>query len=130
LTAPHRILIVEDDETIRETLVDFLGDHGYEAVGAVHGRDALDKLRGPGPSPCLIVLDLMMPVMDGQAFREEQMHDPALRAIPTVVISAYRGVERLSADLDVGSYLNKPLKLDQLLALVQRHCCGAAPAAT
>jgi CheY-like chemotaxis protein len=118
----HRILVVEDDETIRESLVEFLGDNGFEGLGAVHGRDALDKLRGTGPSPCLIVLDLMMPVMDGQAFREEQLQDPALSRIPTVVMSAYTEGQRIADRVRATAYLKKPLKLDQFLEAVRRHC--------
>jgi CheY-like chemotaxis protein len=125
VTTPHRILIVEDDETIRESLVDFLGENGYEAVGAIHGRDALDKLRATGATPCLIVLDLMMPVMDGETFREQQLQDPALCAIPTVVMSAYRELERRAAAVNALAYMTKPLHLDEFLQLVQRHCPSA-----
>jgi CheY-like chemotaxis protein len=117
----RRVLVVEDDDTIRESLVDFLGDNGYPAVGAVHGRDALNKLRTE-PPPCLIVLDLMMPVMDGQTFRERQLQDPVLSEIPTVVMSAHRDVEHLAEEISAAGYLKKPLKLDELLRLVQRHC--------
>jgi CheY-like chemotaxis protein len=122
---PHgRILVVEDDDTIRESLVDFLGDNGYPAFGAVHGRDALDQLQASHPAPCLIVLDLMMPVMDGQTFREQQLQNPVLCGIPTVVMSAHRDVEHVAEEVSAVAYLKKPLKLDQLLALVQRHCAG------
>jgi CheY-like chemotaxis protein len=118
----HQILIVEDDDTIRESLVDFLGDNGYQAVGAIHGRDALDKLRTATAAPCLIVLDLMMPVMDGEAFREQQLKDPSLSTIPTVVMSAYRELERRAAAVQAIAYLSKPLLLEDLLAVVQQHC--------
>jgi CheY-like chemotaxis protein len=123
----HRVLVVEDDEIIRESLVEFLGDNGYEGLGAVHGRDALEKLRASAPSPCLIVLDLMMPVMDGQAFREEQLQDPALSRIPTVVMSAYIEGERIATDVNATAYLKKPLKLEQFLETVKKHC-GNGPA--
>jgi CheY-like chemotaxis protein len=119
--AQGQILVVEDDDTIRDSLVDFLGDNGYAAVGAVHGREAVDKLQS-GPAPCLIVLDLMMPVMDGQAFREWQLGEPRLSGIPTVVMSAHRDVEHLAQEVSAAAYLKKPLKLDLLLELVQRHC--------
>lgn len=122
--APHRVLIVEDDEIIRESLMDFLGDHGYQAMGAVHGKDALEQLRATSPSPCLIVLDLMMPVMDGQTFREQQLQDPALANIPTVVMSAYREVDLMAAVVNAHAYLKKPLELDQLLELIQQLCRG------
>ena len=71
-----RVLVVEDDLEIRESLMDVLEDAGFEAVGAGNGLEALDQLRGPGPQPCLIFLDLMMPRMDGRAFRQEQLAPP------------------------------------------------------
>jgi CheY-like chemotaxis protein len=115
----HSVLVVEDDDTIRETLVEFLGDHGFLASGASHGREALDKLSATEP-PCLIVLDLMMPVMDGREFRAQMLADPELSKVPVIVISALR--EGSLADLQVTSFLKKPLKLADLLTLVKRHC--------
>src|SRR5690242_10127431 len=96
---PRPIMVVEDDEEIRETLVDLLHDHGYEAIGARDGRDALDTLAHAKELPCLIVLDLMMPVMDGKAFREAQLQDPSLSKIPVLVISAYHDAEARSRAL-------------------------------
>jgi CheY-like chemotaxis protein len=118
----HPILVVEDDELIRDSLVEYLDEQGYQAVGAVDGVDALDKLRRGNPLPCVIVLDLMMPNMDGRAFRQEQLRDAALASIPVIVLSAYRDVAKNAADLAVEHYLAKPLKLAALLALVQKHC--------
>jgi CheY-like chemotaxis protein len=119
--AAHQVLVVEDDEEIRESLLDFLEEHGYQAVGAVHGRDALDKLGGPDLRPCLIVLDLMMPVMDGGTFRNEQLRDPKLSGIPVVVISAYKDVDARAEGLGT-VHLKKPLDLRELLKTVQEHC--------
>jgi CheY-like chemotaxis protein len=62
----HRVLVVEDDLEIRESMMEILEEHGYEPVGAENGLEALDKLRSSGPLPCLILLDLMMPRMDGR----------------------------------------------------------------
>ena len=76
MSAPHRVLVVEDEEMIRDSLVEILADSGYDAIAAVDGRDALDKLRTGSPRPCLILLDLMMPIMDGWSFREQQRSDP------------------------------------------------------
>lgn len=118
----RQVLVVEDDEDIRESLLEFLEDHGYEAVGAVHGRDALDKLAAPDLTPCVIILDLMMPVMDGRAFREEQLERPELSEIPVVVISAYKDVRANTKDLNVASALPKPLNLATLLEVVEQHC--------
>jgi CheY-like chemotaxis protein len=122
MTGAHRVLIVEDDETIRESLVEFLEDSGYDAVGVVHGGEALEKLQGPEPPPCLIVLDLMMPVMDGVSFRRRQLEDPRLAAIPVVVVSAYQEVARKAHELSAAAHLPKPLKLTELLKVIQQHC--------
>lgn len=118
----HPILVVEDDEDIRETLVDLLQDHGYHAIGARDGRDALLTLSRAQPLPCLIVLDLMMPVMDGQAFRDEQLRDPELSKIPVLVISAYHDAETRARSLNTKMAMKKPLDLDRFLDLVQQNC--------
>ena len=93
----HSVLVVDDDLDIRSALIDVLEDHGFEAKGAINGRDALDKLQAAGEEkPCLIVLDLMMPVMDGRAFRETQLGKPALAGIPVLIISAYRDIDQIA----------------------------------
>jgi CheY-like chemotaxis protein len=116
------VLVVEDDETIRETMVEFLEESGYSTMGVTNGREALETLTGSAPRPCLIVLDLMMPIMDGRAFRDEQLQNAYLADIPVVVISAHRDVPDQAAELDVTAHLKKPLKLTDLLELVRRHC--------
>ncbi len=115
----HQVLVVEDDTDIRAALIDVLNEHGYVAVGAINGQDALDKLRAQ-QKPCVIVLDLMMPVMDGRTFREKQLDTPELASIPVVVVSAYR--EMLDQALRIKDVLRKPLDIDDLVAAVRRHC--------
>jgi len=122
MIAAHRVLVIEDDELIRDSLVDFLEENGYDAIGAVNGQDALDRLVGAGARPCVIVLDLMMPVMDGLAFREAQVGDPNLVDIPVVVISAYKDVGERARSLNVAAHLEKPLKLAELLRVVREYC--------
>ena len=119
----HQVLVVEDDADIRSALIDALNDHGYVAIGAVNGKDAYDKLRSAVAKPCLIVLDLMMPVMDGRAFRELQLQTPELASIPVVVVSAYR--EIADQALRITDFLRKPLSIDDLLATVRRYCVAA-----
>src|SRR5688500_17713436 len=102
-----RVLVVEDDEGIREALCDLLATEGFDVTSAVHGADALEKLRGNGEKPNVILLDLMMPVMDGWAFRAEQRRDPALAAIPVVVITASRSAD--VASLEPRAFLKKPI---------------------
>ena len=122
MTHSQRVLVVDDDEVIRETIVEFLHDNGYQALGALDGQDALSKLGTDAEKPCLIVLDLMMPVMDGLSFRQQQLRDPELSDIPIVVVSAYKDVADQARDLAAAAYLKKPLKLSDLLELVQEYC--------
>ena len=114
---------------IRDSIVEFLDESGYQAVGASDGRDALDKLAASSAPPCLILLDLMMPIMDGRSFREQQMQIPRLASIPVIVFSAYRDVAQTATELNAAGHLPKPLKLTDLLRVVQEHCSSAsAPA--
>lgn len=122
----RRVLVVDDDDDIRESLIDFLDEHGFDPVGARDGLDALSKLTSLDPPPCLIILDLMMPNMDGRTFREKQMERAGLADIPVVVISAYRDVERNARDLQVRNWLPKPLNLPVLLQVVENACAADA----
>ena len=119
--AAHQVLVVEDNTDVRETLMELLESHGYQALGAEHGQEALDKIQNLPEPPCMIVLDLMMPVMDGRAFRQEQLKDPKMSQIPVVVVSAYDSIP-YRKELDASAYLRKPLDLRELLRLVDRYC--------
>ena len=68
----RRVLIVEDDDDVRDAIAELLADHAYSPVAAANGQDALDRLQKPDERPCVILLDLMMPVMDGWTFRAAQ----------------------------------------------------------
>jgi len=114
------ILVVDDDQDIRDTLTELLEDEGYAVVRASHGGEALEALRGE-PRPDLVLLDLMMPVMDGWQFRAEQRKDPAIASVPVLVISA-TGKDDKVASLAAVQFLKKPIHLDQLLDAVERHC--------
>lgn len=116
-----RVLIVEDDTDLRETLSQILTDEGYRVWSAEHGRAALERLRD-GSKPCLILLDLTMPVMNGWQFRAEQREDPDLAKIPVVVISAGANLADQVAPLGIHDYIRKPIQLGQLLATVGRYC--------
>jgi CheY-like chemotaxis protein len=118
----HRILVVDDEEMIRDTLIDILDELGYEAVGASDGRVALKTLRASPERWSAILLDLTMPVMDGRRFREEQRRDAALAHIPVVVLSAYRDVAKRVEDLGVDACLAKPPSLPGLLELLGELC--------
>ena len=112
------ILIVEDDDDIREALSQILELEGYTVREAANGREALD-ISSREPLPSLILLDLMMPVMDGWQFRSEQMKDPCLAKVPVVVISADAGVHEKVASFGAASVLPKPISLDRLLRAIE-----------
>ena len=113
----RKVYIVEDDTELRRTLGEALEAQGYAVVSAANGAEALRALRTDEARPCLILLDLMMPVMNGYEFREHQRADPALAEIPVVVISAH---ERSGFEAD--EFLSKPIALRRLLAVVARFC--------
>lgn len=115
------VLVVEDDADIRDAVVEILEQEGYAAAGVTDGAQALAKLHA-GYRPCLILLDLMMPVMDGWTFCAEREKDPALASIPVAVLSAVSRQDPRNASVHAVEHLAKPLKIDKLLALVQRFC--------
>ena len=120
VTPGPAILIVDDDADIREALTDVLADYGYQPHAVANGREALDALQA-GALPAVILLDLMMPVMDGAQFRREQLHDPRIAAVPVIVISAGNDVQQAAQSLGVADTMNKPIDLQQLLARISSH---------
>jgi CheY-like chemotaxis protein len=118
--ASRGVLIVEDDPDIRETIAQILEEEGYEVRGASNGKQALDLLR-EGARPQLILLDLMMPIMDGWLFRTEQRQDPAIADIPVVVISADGNLRQQAAKIQANGYLRKPVGIETLLDTVERY---------
>lgn len=114
MTNDAGILLVEDDTDLREALAEFLADEGFGPVDtAANGAEALRKLHD-GPPPGVILLDLMMPVMDGWAFRRAQLADSQLAPIPVVVLSAADSLP------DVSASLRKPVDLDALSGVLRR----------
>ena len=120
-----RVLVVDDDNEIRETMVEILTDEGYEVVGARDGYEALAQLRDPEDRWGLVLLDLMMPNMDGRTFRAEQLLDPVIAPIPVVIVSPMTDVATTAEELQVAEHLTKPVPLRDLIQLVRRYC--AAP---
>jgi CheY-like chemotaxis protein len=116
------IFVVDDDESIRDVLVEVLEDAGYVVRVAKNGADALEHLRELDQSPCLILLDLMMPVMDGFEFRARQLADGAFSNVPVVVFSADGATTAKAAALNVAGALRKPVRLDDVLRAVEAHC--------
>ncbi len=108
------VLVVDDESDIRQAVAEILSDEGFQVMGACDGADALAKARAYHPS--LVLLDLMMPGMDGWEFRRAQKHDPEVSGIPVVVLSA------LGPDsLDAEGYVGKPFDLDDLVSAVHRY---------
>jgi CheY-like chemotaxis protein len=113
------VLIVEDDEDLRDMMAQMLTIEGFDAATAANGREALDYLHSTG-KPNVILLDLMMPVMDGWEFRRQQKADPELAPVPVIVLSALDPPRAATVDAD--AFLKKPLDFDRLLELVRDHC--------
>ena len=115
------ILVVEDDPDTRIAVVTFLNMAGYEAYGVEDGLEALAYLRAARP-PALILLDLMMPTMDGWRFRTVQLADPRLAAVPVAILSGRGGVAECARELGIRDYVEKPIDPDHLLSLVAHRC--------
>src|SRR5262252_8539464 len=109
------VLIVEDDEDLREMMAQLLTLEGFQTATVANGREALDYLHHTS-KPDVILLDLMMPVMDGWEFRRQQQADPALAGVPVIVLSALD--PKRTADVSAAAFLKKPLDFDRLLQLV------------
>jgi CheY-like chemotaxis protein len=125
----RHILVVEDDFAIRETVSEVLSGEGFRVTCAANGAEAmlrLDEASVQGNPPGLILLDLMMPVMDGWEFRLAQRRDPRLAGIPVIVLSAGAGMESKLAHLAPAAFLPKPFELEHLLHTVERLFIRAA----
>jgi CheY-like chemotaxis protein len=120
----HRILIVEDNPQVQDALGRLLQSEGYFVEFAGDGGEALDRLERAEP-PCLILLDLMMPRVDGWQFRSAQVQNPKMAAIPVVVCSGVWNAGEKATSLGIPHYLTKPIDPDALLNLV-RDCCDRA----
>jgi two-component system response regulator MprA len=114
------VLVVNDDEDMSETLQEILRGR-YDVVLAHDGRDALEKLRG-GVRPCIILLDLMMPVMSGVEFRREQLQDAELAGIPAIVLSAVNDLREKAAELGAVAYVQLPRDVEHIAELLEQHC--------
>jgi CheY-like chemotaxis protein len=131
MTPPHAhdraVLIVEDDPDILDVLAQVLEDNRYHPICAVHGRAALEVLRRGGPTPRLILLDLMMPEMSGVQFRAIQQADPSIAKIPVLLITADPCAENVARTLGAAGWLRKPVRLDALLTAIEGALAPPAP---
>jgi CheY-like chemotaxis protein len=125
----HRcsVLVVDDDADMRELLRVALTGDGYHVSTVGNGRDALHHLRSHADT-CVIVLDLMLPVMDGVQFRTAQLRDRSIAWIPVVVMSAVEDDGQRARELGARRFIRKPLNLDEVRnALRHIGCCQASP---
>jgi len=114
------VLIVEDDADLREMMAQLLSLEGFQSATVSNGREALEYLHNGHERPEVILLDLMMPVMDGWEFRRKQQADPGLADVPVIILSALD--QSRAADVDAQAFLKKPLDFDRLLQLVRQYC--------
>ena len=117
------MLVVDDDPDILEALSEILEAEGFEIRRARNGKEALEKLE-PDP-PQLILLDLMMPVMDGWEFAQRLKQRPKVAGIPIIVLSADRNVSNKAAEIGAVGHLAKPFELNDLLDMVRRSLSQA-----
>jgi two-component system chemotaxis response regulator CheY len=111
------ILVVDDDPDLRVALVDVLEESGYRVLTAEHGLAALEVLKTETPN--LILLDVMMPVMNGLDFAAELKKNPEKAEIPIVIFSAHTDHQQVADSLHVAGSLGKPVKVDDLLAAIE-----------
>jgi CheY-like chemotaxis protein len=114
----NSILIIEDEQTIRETLKESLELEGYPVVTAKNGREGLDLIEN-SVNPCLILLDLMMPVMNGFEFLASQEKNKKIAPIPVVIVSAF---PEQAQKVKANGFVKKPIDLDHLLTFIKRYC--------
>src|SRR5215471_3944412 len=119
------LLLVEDDFMLRSSLAETLNREGYRVECAANGLDALRRLERP-PKPNLILLDLMLPYMDGLEFRAVQRTTPDIAQIPVIVITAVGVRPEVAIDLDLRQAFFKPLDKPRLLDAIRRQCAGGA----
>jgi CheY-like chemotaxis protein len=113
------VLIVEDDEDSRHMLETLLASSAYDTMSAANGREALEHMRRR--RPCLVLLDMMMPVMDGWQFRNEQLQDPALATVPVVCVTAYFTPREIEDKLGLRC-IPKTAQFDSILPAVDKAC--------
>ena len=128
-TSSHRILLADDDVHVRDAIAAVFKMEGMDVSTAADGREALYVLRTE-PRPCLILLDLDMPGMDGFEFRRRQLLWPAMATIPVVVVSGQPEAKEATGALKARAVLAKPVKVECLLRVVEGHCADADPEAS
>jgi DNA-binding response OmpR family regulator len=124
-TASHprkTVLVVDDDGDARHLLTSVLESAEYDVLQAGDGAEALRVLAARGARCNIILLDLMMPVMNGWDFRRKQRESAELAGIPVLLMSAGAHIAVVSGDLDAAGFMAKPVEVADLLAQVKKHC--------
>jgi CheY-like chemotaxis protein len=121
----HRILVIEDNVETAEAFALIFEARGFDVTLASNGADALMLLEHDH-AYCAILLDLVLPVMDGRAFRRAQRMDPNLTAIPVIVVSGDPQVAEVARHLEADNFLRKPIDPLEVANVVERHCDGRA----
>jgi CheY-like chemotaxis protein len=116
------VLVVEDDSATRQLLATCLQLEGFAVATAANGAEGLEKMRRR--RPCLVLLDLMMPVMNGEQFRSAQLDDPALAKVPVVCISAVYNARERADRLHAVACIGKPFDVMQIVDVVREQCSG------
>ncbi len=125
---PAIVLVVDDDPDIRHAVRAILEEAGYATLEASHGREALELLQRAEVKPDLVLLDLMMPMMDGWQLRARLLEDHALASLPIVIMTAHGGLLRAVANTRPATpVLSKPIDVDRLLELVATYCKEKPP---
>jgi CheY-like chemotaxis protein len=122
----HQVLIVDDNDDARETLARLLRMHGFTVAPAWSAEDALRHFR-QGFRPCIVILDLRMPGMDGWAFHDRMRLDPDLATIPVAIVSGHAEEENRARERGACQFMLKPADPTMLIAAVDRHCTGRKP---
>jgi CheY-like chemotaxis protein len=115
----HFVLVVDDDADVRDTFELILKSSGYDVLTAANGSEALDILRAYRDKIALVLLDILMPVMDGWKFLEERSKSDALEEVPTVILSAAHPSNPISSHAT--AFLSKPVAMDDLLSTIRKY---------
>ncbi|AZZ37585.1 hypothetical protein CIK05_12545 [Bdellovibrio sp. qaytius] len=116
----HPIMVIEDDDDIRELMKSMLEAEGYSSITASNGEEGLELLSTTPEKPCMILLDMMMPIMDGWTFSEEAKKNVKYRNIPLLAVTAFS--DQMTLRENFQGILRKPIRLDLLLDVVRHYC--------
>lgn len=117
------VLVIDDEDDAREAMQILLNGEGYECEDAVNGREAVQKIEG-GLRPCVMVLDLMMPVMDGVAFRRWQLDNPAVAHVPVIACSGMGSLDTAVEGLQFNAVVAKPDLYGRVVTWVRIFCAA------